>query len=230
MKRTELDKLLSVLENPIRRQILAKLSKERHYPLQLSKELNVSQQAIMKHLKVLEDNELVMVVEEKSTVGGPPRKSYFSTKRYSIRIDMGPSMFSTDLQSFNEPEIEQEPKSYKEIKDKYETVCSEEELNKKFAELKKLVKEINMKLRDLEKQRTDLINLREGILKETHDTIRDLCMDYDERKILYSVIDHNLRTLEAISERLNLRERVVLDIVQQLAKQRILIELEEDEE
>jgi predicted transcriptional regulator len=227
MKRTELDKLLSVLENPIRRQILAKLSKERHYPLQLSKELNVSQQAIMKHLKVLEENELVMIAEEKSTVGGPPRKSYFSTKRYSIRIDMGPSMFSTDLQSFNEPETE--PKSYQEIKSKYVKVCTEEELNKKFTNLKKLVREINMKLRDLEKQRADLLNLRENLLKETHDTIRDLCMDYDERKILYSVIDHNLRTLEAISERLNLRERVVQDLVQQLAKQRILIELEEDE-
>lgn len=227
MKKTELDKLLSVLENPIRRQILAKLSKERHYPLQLSKELNVSQQAIMKHLKVLENNELVMIVEEKSTVGGPPRKSYFATKRYSIRIDMGPSMFSTDLQSFDEPETE--PKSYQEIKSKYEKVCSEEELNKKFTELKKLVKEINMKLLNLEKQRTDLLNLRENLLKETHATIRDLCMDYDERKILYSVIDHNLRTLEAISERLNLRERVVQDIVQQLAKQRILIELEEED-
>jgi predicted transcriptional regulator len=228
MKRTELDKLLSVLENPIRRQILAKLSKERHYPLQLSKELNVSQQAIMKHLKVLEDNDLVMIIEEKSTVGGPPRKSYFTTKRYSIRIDMGPSMFSTDIQSFDEPEVE--PKTFQEIKSKYEKVCTEEELNKRFSDLKKLVREINTKLRDLEKQRTDLLKLRESILKETHDTIRDLCMDYDERKILYSVIDHNLRTLEAISERLNLRERVVQDIVQQLAKQRILIELEEDED
>jgi predicted transcriptional regulator len=182
----------------------------------------------MKHLKVLEDNDLVMIVEEKSTVGGPPRKSYFATKRYSIRIDMGPSMFTTDLQSLDEPESE--PKSFQEIESKYKKVCSEEELNKRFTELKRLVKEINTKLRDLEKQRMDLLKLRENILKETHDTIRNLCMDYEERKILYTVIDHNLRTLEAISERLNLRERVVQDIVRQLAKQRILIELEEDED
>ena len=49
----ELDEILSVLENPIRRRILQKLSRESNYPLQISKELNVSQQAIMKHLRVL---------------------------------------------------------------------------------------------------------------------------------------------------------------------------------
>ena len=67
MNTNELDSIFSVLENPIRRKILAKLAKEHHYPLQLSKELNISQQAIMKHLKVLEDNELVQSFEEKST-------------------------------------------------------------------------------------------------------------------------------------------------------------------
>ncbi len=226
MAQHDIDSILSILENPIRRKILAKLSKERHYPLQLSKELSVSQQAIMKHLKVLEDNDLVMIIEEKSTAGGPPRKSYFATKRYSIRIDMGPSTFNTEFHSFDEPKPT--AKSYKEIKEKYEAVCSQEELNKKFSELKKLVTELNSKIEALENQRTNLINLREKVLKETHDTIRSLCMDYDERKLLYSFIDHNLRSLEAISEQLNLREKVVEDLVRQLARQRILLRFEDE--
>ena len=76
----ELDAILSILENPIRRKILMKLARDANYPLQLSKELNVSQQAIMKHLKVLEDGNFVSSFEERSDIGGPPRKIYAPIK------------------------------------------------------------------------------------------------------------------------------------------------------
>ena len=46
---------MNILENSTRRDILKFLVKEPHYPLQLSEMLDVSQQAVMKHLKVLEE-------------------------------------------------------------------------------------------------------------------------------------------------------------------------------
>jgi len=98
----QIDIILSILENPIRRKILQKLSRDTNYPLQLSKELNVSQQAIMKHLKVLERGEFVDSCEEKSSKGGPPRKVYTPRKRYSIRIDIGPHTYSEKISSFEE--------------------------------------------------------------------------------------------------------------------------------
>ena len=52
---TDFDTALSILENRTRRSILEHLVREAHYPLQLAELLDVSQQAIMKHLKVLED-------------------------------------------------------------------------------------------------------------------------------------------------------------------------------
>ena len=42
--KTTLDGLLRVLENPTRRRIMERLARESHYPLQLSRELGVSQQ------------------------------------------------------------------------------------------------------------------------------------------------------------------------------------------
>jgi len=75
MSDIELDTLLAIIGNPTRRSILRKLVKEDHYPLQLSKELSISQQAIMKHLKVLEEAELVKSMFRKSD-SGPPRKFY----------------------------------------------------------------------------------------------------------------------------------------------------------
>jgi predicted transcriptional regulator len=98
--RQDLDRILSVLENPIRRKILKKLSTDTNYPLQLARELNVSQQAIMKHLKVLEEAGFVEPVEERSDKGGPPRKVYVPKKRFSVRIDLGPSTYEESFYSF----------------------------------------------------------------------------------------------------------------------------------
>jgi len=95
-----LDVILSVLENPTRRRILRKLAHENNYPLQLSKELKVSQQAVMKHLKILEECDFVVSYEEPSKKGGPPRRIFSPMKRYCIRIDIGPNTYSEEIQSY----------------------------------------------------------------------------------------------------------------------------------
>jgi predicted transcriptional regulator len=101
----ELDTILSILENPIRRKILMKLARDTNYPLQLSKELNVSQQAVMKHLKVLEESDFVRSYEERSDKGGPPRKVYAPRKRYCIRIDIGPNTYAEEYYSYKTYDI-----------------------------------------------------------------------------------------------------------------------------
>lgn len=102
MEELQLDMILSVLENPIRRKILRKLSRDNNYPLQLSKELHISQQAVMKHLKVLEEHDFVESYEERSSKGGPPRKVFTPRKRYSVRIDIGPHTYNEVITSFEE--------------------------------------------------------------------------------------------------------------------------------
>ena len=67
----DFDESLSILENPTRRSILRHLVKEPHYPLQLSELLDVSQQAVVKHLKVLEEAGFVDSEMKKSDKGGP---------------------------------------------------------------------------------------------------------------------------------------------------------------
>ena len=48
--------MLGTVENPIRRRIIARLSQKPNYQLQLSKELDISQQLVAKHLGSMEDN------------------------------------------------------------------------------------------------------------------------------------------------------------------------------
>ena len=51
----DIDYALRLLQNKVRRQILERLVREPHYPMQLAELIGVSQQAIKKHLKELEN-------------------------------------------------------------------------------------------------------------------------------------------------------------------------------
>jgi predicted transcriptional regulator len=236
MNSDDLDIIFSILENPIRRKILAKLAKEQHYPLQLSKELGISQQAIMKHLKVLEDNRLVVSFEEKSTIGGPPRKSYVSSKHISLRIDVGPNTFNTEIYDYKEIEdnIDQEKKDKDQI-DKYAQFVDEhkksqtiKDPSKRLAEMSKIIQDLDKELEDLKLQRVKLLNIREQVVSESNNLVAELCREYNERKILYYLISHADRDIANIAEELDLREKVIMDIFRQLVKQRLLLESEED--
>ena len=125
-----LDQILAILENPTRRRILQKLSRERHYPLQLSKELRVSQQAITKHLKVLEDFHLVKCRPEKSDSGGPERKCYVASYSFSLMIDCAPNLFNVEMKPLSKSaEVGQE---YKRLEKEKERLASIEEPKKRL--------------------------------------------------------------------------------------------------
>jgi ArsR family transcriptional regulator len=89
----DVDLALSILQNKVRRQILERLVREPHYPMQLADLIGVSQQAIMKHLKELEKGDFVAKMKVPSNKGGPPRTIYSVQKSISLRIDLGPDLF-----------------------------------------------------------------------------------------------------------------------------------------
>jgi predicted transcriptional regulator len=92
-----INEIFAILHNPTRRRILRLLAMERHYPLQIARELGLSQQAVGKHIRILEDHGLIRSFDEPSSMGGPPRKSYVPTQRISMRIDLGPGVFRTSF-------------------------------------------------------------------------------------------------------------------------------------
>ena len=90
------DEAMAILENKARRQILRYLVKEPHYPLQLSELLEISQQAVMKHIKVLERAGFVDSQVVPSEKGGPPKKMYRVNQSFSLRLDLGPDLFRAE--------------------------------------------------------------------------------------------------------------------------------------
>lgn len=92
----DIDILLSMVENPTRRRILESLVREPSYPLRLSKELGVSQQAVMKNLNLMEQNGLVVSSREDSTMG-PTRIVYSPSTEFTLVVEMHRSMFSAKI-------------------------------------------------------------------------------------------------------------------------------------
>lgn len=198
----ELDELLSVIENPIRRRILEALAREPHYPLQLSKELGISQQAVMKHLRVLEQYNLVRSYQEKSDLGGPRRKQFYPALNFTIVVDVGPNLFSAELYSRETPgeQLHQGELS--------ERVNIEE----RVIELRRRVASIDERLDELHRQREELLQEKDSVLDEAG-RLTERLDNYQLRRILYEFISRPELDLQAIARELRVRDDMVIDML-----------------
>ncbi len=197
-----LDALLSVIENPARRRILEALVREPHYPLQLSKELGMSQQAVMKHLRVLESCGLVKSYREESDLGGPMRNKYYPTVNFTIVVDVGTNIFHAELTT-----REHEPAP----------AVAEEEQHAREARVKELrerMSEIDRKLLDLQRQREELIEEKESIMDEVGRLTADL-PDYQARRAMYELINRPDLDPREIARRLSIRDEVIMRYIKE---------------
>ena len=196
----ELDVLLSVIENPTRRRILEALVREPHYPLQLSRELGLSQQGIMKHLRMLEDLDLVRSFLEDSDQGGPSRRRYFPTTGFTMMVDIGPGLFSTEVASrpFEEQGGERESDG------------------RRLLDLRKDLGDIDRELMRLKERRGELIAEKERILEEAGRAVESSSMDYRSRKIVYEYVLHPQLSAKELARGLGLRDDTVEKLIEKL--------------
>jgi predicted transcriptional regulator len=96
----ELDSILKVVENPVRRKIIKRLSQEPSYPLELSKELGMGQQLVASHLGIMERQGILDSSIETSPMG-PSRKVYFLKKSVYLSVGFGPHLYSEQALSFD---------------------------------------------------------------------------------------------------------------------------------
>ncbi|MHA1506103.1 MAG: ArsR/SmtB family transcription factor [Candidatus Asgardarchaeia archaeon] len=94
-------KLLNVLGNETRVRILKLLSTSPKYVSQISRELNVGQQAILRHLKELEECGLIRSFKE-SGWKGPERKYYSLNDHVDLRLFISPKSFWVEVNRLDE--------------------------------------------------------------------------------------------------------------------------------
>ncbi|HEY3421108.1 MAG TPA: ArsR family transcriptional regulator [Methanomassiliicoccales archaeon] len=203
----ELDVLLSVIENPTRRRILEALVREPHYPLQLSRELGMSQQIIMKHLKVLEECRMVRSYPEESDQGGPMRKRYVPISGFSIIVDVGSGMFSVESMR---REMDDEPEHHHE---KTRGEQGNNELTERVMALRQELSILDGRMDELRKKREELIDQKQRLLDEAVHLVESATLDYGQRHVVFEYIQHPDIDPDQLADYLGLRNDVVREIL-----------------
>ena len=189
----DLDVLLSMIDNPTRRKILESLVKMPRYPLQLSKELGISQQAVMKNLSVLEKNGMVVSYRESSSIG-PVRTVYEPNSEFTLIVDMRSGMFSARMV---EPKGERKDVDVDNLK-----------------EMRSKVIDIDNELEQLEKRHSELMREKESIIA----SVISKQDGYAQKSLAYEILDAPKKTVEELSKDLNARTDVVKEMIDDIER------------
>ena len=214
MSQSELDAVLGTVENPIRRRIIARLSEEPNYQLQLSKELGISQQLVAKHLITMEDAGLVSTIAQDSP-RGPPRKEYLLKKSFSMTIDLAPNLFRARMFSFGAVPGVQENEERAQMAAHVGEVLRYPDGPARIRPLTQVVAEVDKKLKDMEEERAVLLYIRSLALREAAKITTSL-PSVDRRKVLRYLMREEGDGINGISASLGLQKQVVGEILEEI--------------
>jgi predicted transcriptional regulator len=193
----DIDTILSVIENPTRRRILMALVREPHYPLQLSRELGVSQQAIMKNLDILEKSGLVECWKESSD-RGPLKIVYRPTSEFTLTIDLRNGMFRATL---SKPE-DDEP--------------TQEDADMELDGIRESLFEIDRQISEFDKMREEMIKRRNIMIRSFMSGSLAGELDYLERSILYEMLNSPGQDMNEVSRDMGVREDRMKEIMKEI--------------
>lgn len=219
MKQEEIDSLLQVVENPVRRKIIKLLSQEPCYPLQLSKELGLGPPLVAKHLGVMEGVGLVASELEKSP-NGPPRRRYSLAKSVSITMDVAPNLFIERGVTFEEGDSRRKKRAREGtehldsmVRDAARTTDDREKLSL----LSGVLTDLDNRIGEIDSERLGLLRIRNQAMAEAA-TVACRLDGFERRRVMFHVLDEHDTRVETISESLNLRELAVKAILEELER------------
>ena len=217
VKRGDFETVVGVLGNPIRRQIIRKLSEGPDYTLRLSNELNIHQQLAAKHLKVIRNADLVDIIPKKSDRGAD-QKLFSLNKFYSLQIDFSPSLYNERLISFNNPDRWILADNYMEhLENQVQDLMEEESGVDKINPLSQVIQAIDDELESMEKRRARLLYIRNLAMNASGQAMDEL--GRGKRQVLRYILDQGQASLESLSRHLQIREETIRDIIGDLERE-----------
>jgi len=216
MKQRELDSVLQVIENPVRRRIIKRLSQEASYALQLSKELGLGQPLVAKHLAIMEEAKLVTSVMEHSD-SGPNRRRYSLAKSISITMDVAPHLFKETAIAFDAvPKVRGRGKETPFASQAVKALTTKDE-PERLSAISKVMDEIDQEIGAIDEQRVGLLSLRNDLMNEAAKTVVSL-RDLDTKRVAFHILEEHDREVGSISQSLDIREIVVRSILEELER------------
>jgi ArsR family transcriptional regulator len=196
--------LLDVLGNETRRRILNLISHEPMYFNQLAREIGTGQQAILRHVKILEDSGLIESYAKKSDLGAPNRKYYKVNSSFNLNISVSNDNFTVrneDIEELRYKEADILYKKFDELdsivfhhqddglnramdkstKTKYMGRKSTLSLGQILSKLQKNLEDTEEQIVHLESRLNDLRALKQAIIKKMHDIEKENFDDVERR-------------------------------------------------
>ncbi|MGC8514996.1 MAG: ArsR/SmtB family transcription factor [Thermoplasmata archaeon] len=163
----EIEALLDAIENSTRREILRELTSYSSYATELSRLVGVSQQAINKHLFLLERANLIRLVED---VDNTRKKVYIPSGSSSLIIDYSRNFFTVTKKDINEgskDSADLDPKS----------------------SLIDQLRDVESRIDFITNERMELLRLKDKIMEKIHSSLNLHPLDPISRKIITEYIE-----------------------------------------
>jgi ArsR family transcriptional regulator len=208
-----IEDLLEVLGNPTRLKILRSLADGPKYLLELARELDLSEPAILKHLIILERYGLISSFKRDSKTG-PPRKYYYLKTGFTVDVGFTDGLFDISVRRLEEP-ICEEVESIAEELQRVKRIKNCVEAVEKVATLSEL---IDRELSKLRRKEASLLALKSEIYRYLGELLETFCETYLERKIAEWMIlsQSRERLLDEVKTALNISDTEFKLIVEKL--------------
>ena len=207
-----------MLENPVRRKIVKRLTEEPGYSLQLAKELGLGQQLIASHLGLMEEAGLLRSSKEVSPTG-PKRREFLLRKSLSLTIDVAPHLFNVRMKTFDRPPRGEYAGIATSFRERIESILEQPDDKKRTSDFTKFFTEIDKKITEFEDARSALLNTRNYAMELVSDEISRSGRSAEERRLLYQIMNDEDLGVESLSESLNIRESVVRELLKELQEE-----------
>jgi ArsR family transcriptional regulator len=207
------DMILDIIGNNTRRRILATLAREPMYFNQLAKEIAIGQQAILRHMKTLEDMGLIESYGEKSNLGAPDRKYYRLSSSFSLTICLSEDAFSIENRKIEQYRHKESDKFYKE----YDLLAQDND-GKALNQLQNNLIRIEKEISNLDSRLNDLRALKQLIVNRLHKIAKDNFEEELERRILHTIIGESPKSVSELANRLNEKPSRIRNILNEMNK------------
>ena len=179
---------------------------------QLSREMDVTQQAIVKHLKILEEHGFVKSQDEPSD-RGPRRRVYTASREVSLHIDVGPSTYKQKAETnFDVSDLSPQHKRVLDAIEESRQMDSKGRIDL----LSRVSEDLRTSISEVEDERRSLMTLLGELNREITFTAQNANCNYHERILLHHILHNKDYTIESAASSLGLREAEVRNILENL--------------
>jgi ArsR family transcriptional regulator len=181
--------IFDVLGNETRRRILEILAEEPAYLNQLSRELKVSQQAILKHLEYLQRKGLIKPYIVEGEGGTPPKKYYELNKSIMFvgeltRDIMRHKEISATADNRNRFSVEFDPEETEKRLREVESL----EPPQRIKAVRELLTQLDQTMEKVSQIYALLAQMKQDALKIGREALRERLVPAEERRIIYKVL------------------------------------------